>query len=65
MTNVAYCAINEETNQFFQGKKGQVAFNKIGSLKISMNQNKIDYNSPMWTFYEINSIGKTMKAVKK
>lgn len=30
MTNVAYCAINEETNQFFHGKKGQVAFNKIG-----------------------------------
>lgn len=41
MTNVAYCAINEETNQFFHGKKGQVAFNKIGSLKISMNQNRI------------------------
>ena len=63
MTYLAYCAINETTKQFFQGRKGQVAFNKISSLRLSMTMANVNYNTPEWTFYEMNSEDKTMTKI--
>ena len=37
VTTLAYIAINKETNELFVGAKGQAAFSKVGSLKLSMN----------------------------
>lgn len=56
----AFCAIHEDTNDFFIGAHGQVAFYKIGNLKLSMHgkNGTASWKDPKWTFYKINSLTK-------
>lgn len=70
ITTLAYIAINKKTNELFVGIKGQAAFKKIGSLKLSMNEankntNRYDYKSNEWEFYQIDSITKEIRKVSK
>lgn len=70
VTTLAYMAINKETNELFVGARGQAAFSKIGSLKISMNDanyntNRYNYKSDVWEFYQIDSMTKEMRKVNK
>ena len=70
VTTLAYMAINKETNELFVGAKGQAAFNKVGSLKLSMNEanrytNRYDYKSDEWEFYQIDSLTKEIRKVAK
>ena len=70
VTTLAYIAINKETNELFVGAKGQAAFSKVGSLKLSMNEanrytNRYDYKSDEWEFYQIDSLTKEIRKVAK
>lgn len=63
----AFCAIHEDTNDFFIGAHGQVAFCRIGNLKQSMHgkYGTANWRDPKWTFYKINSLDKRMEVVNK
>ena len=64
---LAYCAINKDTNDFFIGAHGQVAFYNIGNLKKSMHgkYGTPSWKDPNWIFYRIDSLTKRMEEVKK
>lgn len=66
-TNKAYCAIHKDTNNFFVGAHGQVAFCKMGNLKLSMHGNNStpNWRDPDWYFYEIDSLTKKMRRIAK
>lgn len=67
MKTLAYCAIHKDTNKFHTGANGQVAFSKIGNLKLSMHgrYSTPTWKDPDWYFYEIDSITKRLERVAK
>lgn len=67
----SYIARNTETKETFCGAKGQVAFRTIGALKNSMNMenkynnDRYNYNLPIWEFYELDSEELTLTLISK